>query len=212
MKQKQLQRYIITVSRDCGCSGQSIVRQLVDELNNVSPPGKGDWRYVSKEILDESARRLKLKPGKVTRLLNAQDKNLFEEMLLGLSSENYPSDIKIKKTIKSVIEAVANEGNVVILGRGGVAVLGDHKDSLHIKLTAPRAWRIEQMMIDNDISEEKARKAVEESDKDRQSLKSFYAGRDIQLTDYDMVLNVSTLTQDQVVEAIKSAVRVKVKS
>ena len=201
---------VITVSRDCGCSGTALVRQLVDDLNRISTPKKGDWRYVSKDILEESARRLKLKPGKVTRLLNAQDKNLFEEMLLGLSSENYPSDLKIKKTLKSVIQAVADEGNVIVLGRGGVAVLHDLDNTIHIKLTAPLDWRVEQVMIDQDIPKAKAKKAVVESDKDRQSLKSFYAGGDIELSDYDMVFNVSKMSQSEIVEAIRSVIRVKV--
>ena len=65
-------------------------------------------------------------------------------------------------------------------------------------------------MIDQDIPKAKAKKAVVESDKDRQSLKSFYAGGDIELSDYDMVFNVSKMSQSEIVEAIRSVIRVKV--
>lgn len=207
-RQKDKEGLVITVSRDTGCEGTALVRLLVDELNLTTPSSPHlNWRFVSKEILEESARQLKLKPGKVTRLLNAQDKNIFQEMLLGLSSENYPSDLKIKKTIKSVIQAVATEGNVVILGRGGIGVIESGERTLHIKLTAPIDWRIEQLAINQDISSQRAKKAVAESDKDRQELKAFYKGKPVSYNDYDVVYNVSTLSQEEIVKSIVSIVR-----
>ena len=199
---------VVTVSRDTGCDGVAIVEELVKVLNNdpKQKKNRAKWRFVSKEILDQSAEQLHLNPDRVTRLLNAQDKNLFEEMLLGLSAENYPSDIKIKKTIKNVIQTVAEEGNVIILGRGGVSILEGMKNGLHIKLTAPLEWRVEQVQKAEHVTNTKAGHIVEHADQDRQDMKAFYRGSKITYSDYDLVFNVSTLSNKEIAHCIKEVI------
>ena len=49
----------------------------------------------------------------------------------------YKSDLKIRTTIAKVIRKFANEGNAIIVGRGGVAITRDIPLSLHIFLEAP---------------------------------------------------------------------------
>ena len=195
---------VVTISRDAGCDGMPMVDHLIKLLNKKLKlrKGKSKWRSISKEILEQAAEKLNLHPDKVTRLLDAQNKNMFEEMLLGLSAENYHSDIKIKNTIKSVIQALANKGNVVILGRAGVSILEGSKKTLHVKLTAPLPWRIEQIKESQGISKAKATKFAENSDEQRQALKAFYRKRKITYNDYDLVFNVSTLSHKEIAESI----------
>jgi cytidylate kinase len=199
---------VITVSRDTGCDGAAIAEQLVKLLNSDTSQKKknAQWRYVSKEILERSAAELHMHPDKVTRLLNAQEKNLLEEMLLALSSENYPSDLKIKKTIKSVILSVAGEGNVVILGRAAISIIGNADNALHVKLTAPLPWRIEQVQKGEKLTAVKARHYIEQSDHDRQAMKAFYRGSKITYSDYDLVFNVSTLSNIEIARSIKEII------
>lgn len=202
---------VITVSRDAGCDGEAMVELLIKLLNRKvkNKKDKSKWRSISKEVLEKAAEKLNLHPDKVTRLLNAQDRNMFEEMLLGLSAENYPSDIKIKNTIKSVIQSLANKGNVVILGRAGVSILDHSKKTLHIKLTAPLPWRVEHIKEAQGISMAKATKYVAQADEDREALKAFYHGSKITYSDYDLVFNVSTLTQKEIAESIRRLVNAR---
>ncbi len=195
---------VVTISRDAGCEGELMVDHLIKLLNKriKLKKGKSKWRSISKEILEQAAEKLNLHPDKVTRLLDAQNKNMFEEMLLGLSAENYPSDIKIKNTIKSVIQSLANKGNVVILGRAGVSILEGSKQTLHVKLTAPLPWRIERIKESQGISKAKATKFAENSDEQRRALKAFYHKRKITYRDYDLVFNMSTLRHKEIAESI----------
>lgn len=195
---------VVTISRDTGCEGIVAVEHLVNLLNKyaLQKRRKATWHYVSKEILEESAKRLNLHPDKVTRLLNAQDKNLFEEMLLGFSSANYPSDLKIKNTLKDVIQSIADEGNVVILGRGGVSIVEHSERVLHVKLTAPLDWRIKQVQTLENLSPARSKQFIERTDRDRKAMKTFYLGREITYRDYDMVFNVSSLSQEEIAQAI----------
>jgi len=202
------ERIVITISRDTGCEGTTLAENLVGLLNLSArqSKSKATWKYVSREILEQSAEKLNLHPDKVTWLLDVQDKNMLEEMLLGLSSQNYPSDLKIKNTLKSVIKSIAEQGNVVILGRGGVAIIGHTPKTLHVKLTAPLDWRVRQVQNQENLSAEKAKQWIEQSDHDREALKTFYMGRKITYGDYDLVFNMSTLSEEEIAKAIREVV------
>ena len=195
---------VITISRDSGCNGESLVEFLIKLLNKKAKQNKekSKWRSISKEALEKAAEKLNMHPDKVTRLLDAQNRNMFEEMLLSLSGENYPSDIKIKNTIKSVIVSLANQGHVIILGRAGVSLLKGSKKTLHVKLTAPLSWRIEQTMAAQGLSKAKATKFMEQADNERQALKAFYNGKPITYSDYDLIFNVSSLSQKEIAGSI----------
>ena len=46
---------LVTISREKGCPGNSIADKLAKALRNK---GKQDWRWVNKEIIEESAKEL----------------------------------------------------------------------------------------------------------------------------------------------------------
>ncbi|MCH8231987.1 MAG: cytidylate kinase-like family protein [Bacteroidetes bacterium] len=203
-KEKDGQGLVVTISRQTGCDGLPIIEKLVKKLNQKKHPfGKPvKWKYLSKEILVKSANKLRIHPDKIERLLNEQEKNIFEEILLSLSDKNYPSDIKIKKTIKEVIETAAKEGNVVILGRGGVALTRHLKKSLHIWFSAPLEWRIKKEAIEFNTTEQSAEKHIKISDKQRSDLRNYYFGKVKDDTVFDVVYNVSTMKSSEIVNSI----------
>ena len=199
---------VVTVSRDTGCDGvpivEEVVRQLNKDLKGINK--KHPWRYVSKEILEKSAKRLNVKPEIFEKWIHAKDRSVVEDIILSFSKESYPSNFKIKKTLKAVIESVANEGAVIILGRAGVALVNHNKRNLHIKLTAPLQWRIEKIAKEYNVSLDKAKKHILYADKQRDDLKHYYMGRKVQFTDFDVMLNTSTLTKKEICSAIISMV------
>jgi cytidylate kinase len=204
---------VITISRDTGCDGEPIVKEIIRQLN-ANLPGiskKHPWRFVSKEIFTKSAKELNVKPDIFDKLENTKDKNFVEEIIHSFSTEKYPSDFKIKRTFKEVIESVEKEGGVVVLGRAGVAIIKHTRRNLHVKLTAPMEWRVEKMAREYGFSKPKTLKHIIDSDKKRDELKKYYMGRKVQFTDYDIVLNVSTLTKKEVCTALVSMIEEKSK-
>lgn len=201
---------VITISRDTGCDGMPIVQEVVKQLNSKSK--KHPWRYVSKEIFVKSARNLNIKPEIFDKLEDSKDRGFVEDILSSFSKENYPSDFKIKKTYREVIESVEKQGGVIILGRAGVAIVKHSKRNLHIKLTAPIEWRTDKLAKEYGTSKAKALKHLTESDKQRSNFKKYYMGRVIQLTDYDIVLNVSSLTKKEICLALVSMIEEKTKN
>jgi cytidylate kinase len=203
---------VITISRQKGCGAYPIANMLIDKMNALKYPyGKRvPWRLISKEIMEESASKLEMKPALIDPILDKYGKSVFNEIILSLTHQSLPSDIKIKNTIRSVIENAANEGNIIIIGRGGVSITRNFKNSLHIRLEAPLDWRIKAIARQNNISLPQAEKLVKERDMQRTALKLYFLGKPT--TDhhiYDLVINVSTMERSEIAEAIFSIVKMR---
>jgi cytidylate kinase len=96
--------------------------------------------------------------------------------------------------VRGVIQACADEGNVVIAGRGGQVVLRDWRNVLHVRVIASVETRIRNVMAREDISREEAKALIEESDRRRtRYLQRFY---DAKLDDprlYHLILNTDNV-------------------
>jgi cytidylate kinase len=202
---------VITISRDTGCDGEPIVKEFIRQLNaNLKGISKKHpWQFISKEIFAKSAKKLNVKLDIFDEIETTKDKSFVEDIIHSFSTEKYPSDFKIKKTFREVIESVEKGGGVVVLGRAGVAIVKHSRRNLHVKLTAPVGWRIQKIAKEYGISEAKAAKHINESDKKRGELKKYYMRRKVLYSDYDVVLNVSTLTKKEITLALVSLVEEK---
>jgi hypothetical protein len=112
---------------------------LTTALNRVEIErfSKHRWKWIGKEILEESAKELNLKPDMVRSIITEHEPGLLDDIVLSLSHKYYPGDVKIKRTFGSVIRTFAEEGHVVIVGRGGASITRDIPRSLHIKSARP---------------------------------------------------------------------------
>jgi cytidylate kinase len=97
-----------------------------------------------------------------------------------------------------IIAQIAEEGNVVILGRGSQYILHDHPDAYHVLLIDELENRIKFMVKNYDLPYSKAARVVNHEDKRRMALY-----RKINKSDYDnpghyhMVLNMSKMNMEQ---------------
>jgi cytidylate kinase len=192
----------VTLSREFGCPSKIIAQMLAEKLNErtgkVSPQ---KWMSVNKEILQESAKKLELEPGKLKHIFNAVEKGVIDDVLASFSS-NYKSSIRIKKTIQDVIRSIALKGHVIIVGRGGVAITHGYPRSLHVRLQAPMDWRIREVAGRFNVPETEAHKLISETDKKRTSLIEIFLGHKLDNSLFDLILNCKSLTKEAIVSTI----------
>jgi len=200
---------VVTMSRDTGCDGMPIFQDVMENLNaKLKGPSKNfPWKIASKEIFEASAQRLNLDVELLNRL--EKERSFVEEFLNSFSDNSYPSDWKIKKTFREVIQSIELQGGVFILGRAGVSIVEHNRKNLHIKVTAPLDWRVKKMAKEYGTTEASARKHVLESDENRDELKKYYMGRKVKLSDYDIVFNEATLTKKEISLAIQNIIQLK---
>ena len=200
---------VVTISRQKGCGALPIANLIIKDLNAIRKKDvkSPKWKLISKEILKESSEHLKISPSQVDSII---DMNVLQKLMFSFSTKTPPKDSIIKNTIQEVILNAAKRGNIIIVGRGGVSITRDMKNSLHIKLVAPLEWRINKIASKNNISMEEADSVVMERDRQRDIFKKYFLGdkeADIHL--YDCIVNVSTMTKREVADAISSIIKVR---
>lgn len=194
---------VITISRQVGCGGLQISDLLAAEMNRNNFEKR--WQVISKEVLNESAQELKVAPEKVERLLNRDEHFTLDEILAALTDKYYKSNRVILKTVKEVIRNFAAEGNCIILGRAGRIITADIADALHVRLIAPLEWRMQMLAGRRGISVTEALSYIKETDLQRESLqKYFLKDKNVEFS-YDLVLDVSRFSSDNVAKIIACA-------
>lgn len=195
---------VVTIAREFGCPAKKIAARLSTRLNKIreSKAKNFPWRWISKEILSESAKELNLDPTDIKYVFRFEKKTFFDDIISSQSKRYYKSDRKIRSTIAGVIRNIASEGNVIIVGRGGVAITHDIEKSLHIKLEAPLKWRALRVREKFCMTEKEAAKLSIETDKKRMEFRDYFHGKGTDYTRFDVRYNCMTLSIDDITNNI----------
>lgn len=209
--QKKENGPVITISRQTGCGATAIAFKLADALTRMyTESGKNvSWNYMNREILETAAGKLNLEPHKLHQVLTDHQRGIMDEVVEAFSTHTHKSDMRIMKTLQDVIREFAEQGHVVIVGRGGAAISHDIPKSLHIRIEAPEEWRVEQIMKRLSFSKSYATDYITKNDEDRHRyVQKMLQGKKATAI-YDMVINRSRFTDAQIVQLIIEAARIK---
>jgi cytidylate kinase len=166
----------ITVSRQLGSLGFEVAQTAADLLG---------YRLVWRDLINQAAR---IAGSPETALAAIDDLGLLGICPSPEACQAY------RQAVQQIMQELANQGNVVIIGRAGQMILGGWSEVLHVRVIAPRPLRIERLAARQEISPECALAQIEASDRRRRSyLKRFY---NVQWDDpnlYDLVINTAHL-------------------
>jgi cytidylate kinase len=181
---------VITISRQLGSQGTTLGRQVAARLG---------YCLVHRELINQAA-----------RLAEAPDMALatIDELgLLGIEPDLEQQRAYLK-AVQSVIERLAGEGDVIIVGRAGQAILRDHLKALHLRVIAPQATRIGRIVAAHGTSPKAARAQVEDSDRYRKNyLQRFYGVEWEDPSLYHLVINTGRVDLETAAELVCTAVR-----
>jgi cytidylate kinase len=182
---------VITISRQLGSLGCDIAHTVADQLG---------YRIVWRELINEAARQAGA-PQVALAVIDELD-------IFGLtpSAKEYRA---YRNAVQQVMERLASEGDVVIVGRAGQAILRGRPDVLHVRICAPAHIRAERLAARQGITIEGAIAQVEASDKSRRNyLKRFYRANWDNLSLYDVIINTERLSSEAaaslIIQALKS--------
>jgi len=199
----------ITISRQYGCPSREIAGELQSRLNNITGPNK-NWNVVTKEIIMNAAQELNIHPNKLKYVFEAEKKTAIDEVLAAMSTRYYKNDRRIRKTVREVIENIASMGYSIIIGRGGVAITNDFPNSLHIKLFAPKNWRLKGIMKRHDFrSEKEAYNHMRFVDKKRTDLINHFSGGEFDFNKFDLQINCEKFSPAEIGDIIVSTILTK---
>ena len=127
-------------------------------------------------------------------------------------SGGFVSDLRVKKAIKEVVLTICKEGNVVLVGRGGVSIARDITDALHIRLVAPFYWRVANVMKKKQMDMEAAEAYVVETDEKRFNLIQTFLEKKPLNIDYlfDATINRNAFNINETAELVAAMYEKKV--
>ena len=112
--------------------------------------------------------------------------------------------------LHKLIPRIADQDNVVIIGRGGQYILADRPDTFHLLLIASLLHRIEFIMEHYNLDEKQAQIVVEKHTKRRLNLYRYFARLDYEKPElYHLVLNMNWLSLEEAVALVCQLVESK---
>lgn len=214
---------VITVSRELGSWGSEIAAEVARALG---------WRFVDREIIYRAARAAGV-PELALEELSFERRRSFIDRLLGALHLEPPIPPTpeagereriaqpfggifapvlppVAPTLESyvamlgdIIRAIADEGQVVIVGRGAQVILAGRPDTFHVRVTAPFPLRVERVQQQTGQPRPQVVERVRASDQARaEYLQRFYHvdWRDPLL--YDIVINTAEISRRTAVRLV----------
>jgi cytidylate kinase len=205
---------VVTISRQTGCSARRIAIKLSKILTGYSymsdTKTEREWHWADKETFRQTIRDVEEELSK----REVVDSELLEKATMiskAFAKEKFVDEVDEKSLaiLKDVILKLAIQGRYIILGRGATNLLADLPNKLSIRLEAPLEWRINRVAQMKNMSHSEAEELVLKSDEKRCRFTTSVIGRKYENTDFDIIFNYASLSDDQIVEAIVNILKSK---
>lgn len=172
---------VITISREFGSEGDDIAKGVAQTLGYHFVDKEFIGALLSQYGLVEFDREYEALPG-FWEKFNAQ-RGARRDVMVNM--------------LDQVVRAVAQHGDVVILGRSGFAILGNFSGVLHVRLQAPFSARVARVMAQQKITAEQAEAVVKGRDKVRTAfVEDFYRVPWGAIHAFDLVVNTAKISPD----------------
>lgn len=203
---------VITISRELGSEGDKIADRVCQELG---------YRRVDKALLSEIAQQggvnieaiLAVEHSFATRsrLVSTDMLSLYSKQPTAFDDKQVMDDQTYGQIVRKAMEQYAEQGNVVIVGRGGQMVLRYWPTALHVYLYAPVDVRVQRLMQRYNIAEPDARRRVTASDEEkRQAIRHMYQNAEWKdLRYYHLTINTGYVDPEVATQIIVLAARAK---
>jgi len=186
---------VLTISRQFGAGGITLGKMIAERLG---------YTFADTEIIQEIAKEANVSPqwvesfekeagSKLSRVISSMVSQKWIDRVLK-DERGYLDEQIYLDYLVLIIAKMADENNVVIIGRGSQYILNDHPDAFHILLVNEFENRVKFLMDRFNFSKKKATQVIINEDKRRLNLY-----RKIQKKDYDhpglyhLVLNMNRL-------------------
>ena len=204
------QKFVITINRESGSGGKEIATKL-GELLGVKVYGKEILASILEKynLTHEDVEKIKAtKPG-----WWADFCRFYKQFgtTAAIAYDSFEVDSKqLYAEEEQILRDLAEQESCIIVGRTGFHIFKNNPNAMRLLIIANPEHRMKRLMKKQSVSEEEAREIMERTDKARENYTKSFAGTSrYDARNYDMVLNVSGLSTDQVAQFLAENVRRK---
>ncbi|MBU1276339.1 MAG: cytidylate kinase-like family protein [Proteobacteria bacterium] len=197
---------VVSISRQFGAGGRTLGVLVAAELG---------YHFLHESQLDQLADKA-AGSAPASEVGQSQYRRQVVELLTSLAPSNFMDrwtspegdDKGHIERLTQVVQELADEGNVVMLGRGSQFTLRYRPDTVRILLVAELPQRIGFMMKNYNLDQISAKRLISEADKKRaRFLNNFYPGEPDEASLYHLVLNTSLLSLEGATSQVTKLVK-----
>ena len=199
-------KFIITINRECGSGGGEIARKLGVLLG---------VKVYNKALLQSIESKYSLTAEELERI-KASHRKWWQDFTdfykqFGSFGEPYNSSKEVTVTSRqiynaesTILQEAAQEESCIIVGRSGFHIFANDPSATRIFIIADKSDRIKRVMTKQHLDEKEASQLMEKIDKSRENYTKTFAGCSrYDARNYDMVINVSKIDRDTVVNMLE---------
>ena len=202
------EKFVITINRELGSGGRTVGCKLAEKLGVP---------FFDKALITELEKKFHLTLEEIEDLKSQKHSwwaDFKRQMSLGEDAVRYyqvemgkePEELTTFALFKSedeIYNNLAEQESCVVAGRTGFYAFRNHPNHLNIFIQAPMSFRVARIMRKRNITEDEARKTIEEVDKMRENYVKEYTNTSrYDARNYDLVINTDGKTEDELVDTI----------
>ena len=203
------EQFVITINRELGSGGRTVGRLLAEKLGVP---------FYDKAVIKALQEKYNLTTAEIERLKGRKhswwaDVERILKIDGGMSMNYYlpqrtdAPDLlttdEMFKTETEILKGLTEEKSCIVAGRSGFHVFREHPNHLNILIQASMHYRVERIMRKQNMSEDEARKTIEQVDQMRENYVKKYTGTSRYDTrNYQLVISMDDLSEDDAVEVI----------
>lgn len=197
-------KFVITINRELGSGGRTIGRKLAEKLN---------VKFYDKALIKELTKRFDLSVEELEKV-KASKRNWWNDFVQSYMNRynvedrfnveaNVVTTENIFKVESKFLKELAATESCVIAGRSGFFIFRNDPNALRILIQSTMEKRIQRVMAKQGLSEEEAKAVIAKVDKGREKYTKEFSGTSRYDTrNYDLVINVANMTEDEAVDLI----------
>jgi CMP/dCMP kinase len=182
---------IITVSREYGAGGGEVAHRLAAALG---------WELLDRELLNQAAAVENI-PDADLEGLDEREIGLLDRFRLN------PQHLRYMNGLTEAVKQAVARGKVVLVGRGTRQLVGDAPGALHLRLAAPRGWRVLRMALLEGKTPEQALARCLAVERTRERFMRYFFGGTAQAEQFDLVVNTGRVALEEVTAWVLALVR-----
>jgi len=190
---------VITVSRERGCGGGRVAALVARQF---------DYTLLHHDVIDRICRSSGIRRS-IVAALDEHARSQVDIWCDAMLGQRYADADDYVRMLLQTIRSVAELGGAVVVGRGSNFVIGPER-GLHVRVVAPREWRIRRLVEHARMNERSAAQEVAARDRERAEFIRKVYSRDIaDPTAYDLVINTGAMAFEAAANVIEAAAREK---
>lgn len=193
---------IVTISREYCSGGDELAKLLADRLG---------YKYYDREIISMASEKSGIHEDHFETKNQKPTNSLLYSVVMGMYSaqgsfvryDDILTDDKIFSIQADIIREMSQNGNCVFVGRCSDYILRKNENCVSIFIHTSMEKRIQNVMNEQNVNESEAKKIISKADKKRRSYYNYYTNRQwADLTNYDLCINLSKISELKAVEVI----------